>query len=113
MTVAGDGCWPGRFNGLVRSASMLAPPSSVGHLLEEATALCAEHGFSDTVTQVLAEKLQVGKGTLYRYFPSKRDLFLAAVDRVMRRLSAHVDAQIELIHDPMERVGQAIGAYLS
>src|SRR4051812_16674434 len=33
-------------------------------ILEAATALFAEHGYSDTVTQVLAEKLQVGKGTI-------------------------------------------------
>ena len=32
----------------------------------------------------LAETIGVGKGTLYRYFPSKRELFLAAADRVMR-----------------------------
>jgi len=81
-------------------------------ILEAATILFAEHGFSDTVTQVLAEKLQVGKGTIYRYFPSKRELFLAAVDRVMRRLRAHVDEQIASIEDPLERVGRAIRSYL-
>ncbi len=82
-------------------------------ILDAATTLFAEHGFSDMVTQALAEKLQVGKGTLYRYFPSKRDLFLAAVDRVMRRMRAYVDEQIAPFEDPLERVGQAIRAYLS
>lgn len=82
-------------------------------ILDAATALFAEHGFSDTVTQVLAERLQVGKGTIYRYFPSKRELFLAAVDRVMRRMRTHVDAQITTIQDPLARVAQAIRAYLS
>ena len=55
-------------------------------ILDAATELFAEHGYSDAVTQALAERLRVGKGTLYRCFPSKRELFLAAVDRVMRRL---------------------------
>ena len=52
-------------------------------ILETATELFAEQGFSDAVTQVLADRLQIGKGTLYRHFPSKRELFLAAADRVM------------------------------
>ncbi len=54
----------------------------------------AEHGYSDAVTQALAERLGVGKGTLYRCFPSKQDLFLAAVDRVIRQLR---DISIKLV----------------
>jgi AcrR family transcriptional regulator len=82
-------------------------------ILDAATKLFAEYGYSDTVTQSLAEKLRVGKGTLYRYFPSKRALFLAAADRVMVRMRAHVDESIEGIDDPLERVAQAIRAYLA
>ena len=55
-------------------------------ILDAAVKLFARHGFTETDTQILANKLQVGKGTLYRYFPSKEELFLAAVDRVMRQL---------------------------
>jgi AcrR family transcriptional regulator len=35
----------------------------------------------------LADALQMSKGTLYRYFRSKEELFLAAVDLGLRRLS--------------------------
>src|SRR2546430_155159 len=55
-------------------------------ILEAAARLFAEHGYADADLQVLADTLGVGKGTLYRYFPSKQDLFLAAADRVMRKL---------------------------
>ena len=41
-----------------------------------------------------AAKLQVGKGTIYRHFPSKRELFLAAADRVMRKLQERVESNI-------------------
>jgi AcrR family transcriptional regulator len=82
-------------------------------ILDVATALFAERGYSDTDTQALAEKLQVGKGTLYRYFPSKRELFLAAVDRVMRRLRERVDSSLLGIDDPLERVSTAIRVYLA
>src|SRR5262249_60516663 len=63
-------------------------------ILVTATALFAEQGFSDAVTQALAERLGVGKGTIYRHFPSKRALFLAATDRVMRKLQECVSANV-------------------
>ncbi len=82
-------------------------------ILDTATALFAEQGFSDAVTQVLAAKLQVGKGTIYRHFPSKRDLFLAAADRVMRKLQERVEANIAGIDDGLERITRAIAAFLA
>lgn len=82
-------------------------------ILEAAMQLFAEHGYSDTDTQLLADKLQVGKGTLYRYFRSKRELFLAAADRVMRLMRESIEERIEGIDEPFERVGLAIRAFLS
>ena len=82
-------------------------------ILEAAAKLFAEHGYADTDTQLLADKLGVGKGTLYRYFPSKEDLFLAAVDRVMRKLRQTIDDRIAGIEDPLERIAEAIRTYLA
>lgn len=82
-------------------------------ILETATELFAEHGFSDAVTQVLADRLQIGKGTIYRHFPSKRELFLAAADRVMVKLNEQVEASIAGVTDGLERVARAIAAYLA
>jgi len=81
-------------------------------ILETATGLFAEHGFSDAVTQALAERLGVGKGTIYRHFPSKRALFLAAADRVMRKLQEQVNASIGGIDDGLERIERAIATFL-
>jgi AcrR family transcriptional regulator len=78
-----------------------------------ATKLFAEHGYADTDTQMLADKLQVGKGTLYRYFPSKRELFLAATDRGMRQLCDFIDESIAAIDDPPARVAQVVRSYLT
>ena len=64
-------------------------------ILAAAVRLFAERGYAEADTQVLADMLGVGKGTLYRYFPSKRELFLAAVDGAMRKLKAAVDEAIE------------------
>jgi AcrR family transcriptional regulator len=82
-------------------------------ILAAATKLFAEHGFADTDTQRLADELGVGKGTLYRYFPSKRELFLAATDRGMRKLVETIDASIADIEDPPTRIAQVVRSYLN
>src|SRR5262245_7846360 len=94
------------------------PPSDLAErrreeILAAAARLFAERGYSETDTQELIDELGVGKGTLYRYFPSKRDLFLAAADRVMRQLRAHVDQAAATACDPVERVSVAVRAFLS
>ena len=43
-------------------------------ILETAARLFAERGFPGTDLQVGADVLGIGKGTLYRYFPSKSAL---------------------------------------
>jgi AcrR family transcriptional regulator len=82
-------------------------------ILDAATKLFAAHGYADTDTQQLADKLGVGKGTLYRYFPSKRELFMAAVDRGMRRLCETIDASVAAIEDPPARIAQVVRSYLT
>jgi AcrR family transcriptional regulator len=82
-------------------------------ILEIATQLFADNGFSDAITQALADRLQIGKGTLYRHFPSKRELFLAAADRVMVKLNERIEVNIANIGDGLERVAKAISTYLA
>ncbi|HEY5315833.1 MAG TPA: TetR/AcrR family transcriptional regulator [Pirellulales bacterium] len=82
-------------------------------ILDAATKLFAEHGYADTDTQQLADKLGVGKGTLYRYFPSKRELFLAAADRGMRKLCQYIDASIAAIEAPPDKIAEVVRSYLT
>ena len=80
-------------------------------ILCAATRLFAASGYSADL-QGVADGLGVAKGTLYRYFPSKRAMFLAAVDRGMSEMGAAVDAAFESATDPLDRLRRAIGAYL-
>jgi AcrR family transcriptional regulator len=81
-------------------------------ILTQAARLFAERGYDKTDTTLLAETVGVGKGTLYRHFPSKRELFLAAVDRVMRMLSQRVDARMARIEDPLEQIVNGVQEFL-
>lgn len=81
-------------------------------ILDAAAQLFAEQGFAQADVQQLADRLEVGKGTIYRYFPSKEELFRAAVDRGLRGLDEHVDAAVADVPDPLERIERAILAFL-
>ena len=80
--------------------------------LDGAAKLFAARGYAATDLQVVADALEVGKGTLYRYFPSKRQLFLAAVDRGMRRMRECVEAARTAVNDPLDQIVEAMTAYL-
>lgn len=82
-------------------------------ILEAAGKLFAERGYSEANTQQLADRLRVGKGTIYRYFPTKQDLFLAAVDRLMQKLTAAVDACLTPGGDPLDQIAAAVRTYLA
>lgn len=81
-------------------------------IIKAATRLFARRGFQQTDLQDVADALKVGKGTLYRYFPSKRELFQGAVDSVMNGMRAAIDAATADAPDPLDRISLAIRAYL-
>jgi AcrR family transcriptional regulator len=81
-------------------------------ILEAAAKFFAERGYSDANTQDLADLLQVGKGTVYRYFPTKQCLFLAAVDRLMQLLEKKIDVCIQTHHDFLDQMTAVVKTYL-
>lgn len=82
-------------------------------ILEKAILLFAAHGYADTDTQFLADQLQVGKGTLYRYFRSKEEIFLAAVDFGVRKLHEQVCVRVAAAVDSMDTIRQGVRGYLA
>jgi AcrR family transcriptional regulator len=81
-------------------------------ILACAARVFAARGFPGTDMQAVADAAGVAKGTVYLYFASKEELFLAAVDQGMKQLKAFVDAAAEAVEDPLEMMGKAIFAYL-
>lgn len=81
-------------------------------ILAAATGIFARRGYPGTDLQIVAERLGVGKGTVYRYFPSKEELFLAAADRGMRLLRERIDAGAARASDPLDKIVRATHEYL-
>src|SRR5690349_18063970 len=73
-------------------------------ILDEAAGRFAEHGYPNTDVQWIADALSVAKGTVYHYFPSKEELFRAAVRRGVDRLHRHVERAIEGLDDDSLRL---------
>lgn len=82
-------------------------------ILAAAAHAFATHGYANTDVGDLADQLGVGKGTIYRTFPRKSELFLAAVDRAMRLLQEAIGAASDHEPDSLTRIRLAIEAYLS
>ena len=81
-------------------------------ILDAATELFAREGYECADLQHAADSLAIAKGTIYRYFQTKEKLFLAAVDRVMKRLMAVIQEASAPVQDPLERIAIATEAYL-
>ena len=82
-------------------------------ILAAAARAFARRGFERTEVDEVALATGISKGTVYRYFPSKEALFLAAVDAGMRRLTERVDTAASTVADPLDRIAAAIRAYLA
>jgi AcrR family transcriptional regulator len=54
--------------------------------LNAARCVFARQGYADTVVDDIAGRAGIGKGTLYLYFKSKEEIFLAALTEDARRL---------------------------
>ena len=80
-------------------------------ILAQAIATFAEEGFRHADVQVIADRAGVGKGTVYRYFGNKEDLFWASTFEVLKRLEEHLLAAMEGIEGALARLRAVSGAY--
>ncbi len=80
-------------------------------ILQAATHYFARFGYANCDVQMIADELGIGKGTIYRHFPTKQDLFFAAVDRGIERLLAQLERDKYSTKDPIDQIVFAIRSY--
>lgn len=81
-------------------------------ILDCAARVFGERGFAGTDVQVIADEIGVGKGTVYRNFGTKDELFLAAVDREINMLSSGLIGLANAELDPLDALKAAVRGYL-
>jgi AcrR family transcriptional regulator len=78
-----------------RNGSCSEDPGKRHAILDQAIRTFAELGFRGTDVQVIADRAGVGKGTVYRYFKSKEELFWATTYEVLLRMERCLDEAME------------------
>jgi AcrR family transcriptional regulator len=81
-------------------------------ILDTAARVFATYGFANTQVQTIANHIGVGNGTVYRYFPTKEQLFLSTVERGLKELEAEMDAVLSQPLAGGELMRLAIRTYL-
>jgi AcrR family transcriptional regulator len=79
-------------------------------ILSIAAEMFAEKGYEKMDVQKLADTLGIGKGTVYRHFFSKQELFLAAANRVIHLMGESIDEACLNVVDPIEKIKKAFSA---
>lgn len=78
-------------------------------LLDVAAKLFAERGYARTTTAQLAESAGVTEPIIYRHFKSKRDLFVALIQRAGRETLLTWKRHLRGAGDPAERLRRLLG----
>jgi len=71
----------------------------------------AQNGFRRTQLDQIAAYLNVGKGTLYRYFRDKKSLFLAVFEQGMCQLRQTMMSKVEAVANPRDKIAMAVKTY--
>ncbi len=95
----------------VQNGSCTEDPGKRLAILEQAIGAFAELGFRGTDVQMIADRAGVGKGTIYRYFHSKEDLFWATTFEVVLRLEQHTFQAMEGVEGACAKIRAAALAY--
>jgi len=61
-------------------------------ILDAADRLLARYGYRKMTMEDLAQEVGIGKGTIYLHFPSKEEVVLSHVDRIVERLKGQLSA---------------------
>jgi AcrR family transcriptional regulator len=81
-------------------------------ILDAAVEIFAARNYAQTDVQEIADRVGIGKGTVYRHFGNKEALFLAAVKHARDKLICAVDAVQNTQSDPLVQLRTCMTAIL-
>jgi AcrR family transcriptional regulator len=81
-------------------------------VFDTTAALAAEHGLASVTMAEVARRAGIGRATLYKYFPSVEHILAAMALDEVRRERAALDAALDGVEDPLERIEVLVGFLL-
>jgi len=80
-------------------------------ILVAAMPIFAKYGFARTKIDQIADALNIGKGTIYRYFKDKKALFIAVFEQGCKQIHEHFAKNVHPITDPPAKIAAAVKTY--
>ena len=87
---------------------MQPAPSSREKILDVAEALFARRGYSGVGLREVADRVGLGKSSLFHHFRSKAHLYSEVQTRVLERFRDRLDPVLDEVYPPMHRLVRAI-----
>lgn len=82
-------------------------------ILEMGAKIFAQRGYHATRMQDIADELDLQKGSLYYYFPSKEALLFSIIEEELGNALAEMDQVLNTIDPPLIKIEQAVIAHLT
>jgi AcrR family transcriptional regulator len=91
---------------------VLPPDERREMILDAALEVFAQGGFQDADVDEIAQVAQVGKGTIYRYYASKNELYHAVVERVFSQLHDRIQSSSRNSSSPDDLILSGLTAHV-
>jgi TetR/AcrR family fatty acid metabolism transcriptional regulator len=82
-------------------------------IIDAAVKVFAEKGFYNAKVSEIAQESGVANGTIYLYFANKDDILISLFEQEMKRIIAHMKAEIERESDPLRKIEKFAAVHLS
>jgi len=82
-------------------------------IYKAALKIFSKNGYYKADMDIIAQRAKIGKGTLYRYFESKKNLFISLVEWGLNQLKDGILTNIEGIDDEIEKINTALEVYFN
>lgn len=82
-------------------------------ILEAAKQLFEEKGYGPTTVDEIAAQAELGKGTIYSYFKSKEEIYIALLEKVLIGLKVRVDAALQKSESAVENLHALYDVFIS
>jgi AcrR family transcriptional regulator len=96
-----------------RSHSRLPREQRMREIMQVAAQVFREKGYSEALTAQIAARAGVVEGTIYRYFPGKRELLIRVVEQWYERILADYDQQLAVLQGTRARLRFMIWRHLT
>jgi AcrR family transcriptional regulator len=96
----------------IAAASRLSSETRQTQIIETVIALAAKHSPGQITTQEIADVIGVTQGALFRHFPSKESIWLAAIEWVENELLNTLETAAKQAASPMDALQQVFFSHV-